>query len=133
MICNLLFVYGTLRRGSGTETHSRLAAEAELVSAATFRGRLFLVDDYLGAVPSDACSDIVFGDLYRLCRPEHALDWIDQYEQCGDRFPAPQEYIRQIQPIYLADGTVCEAWIYLYNQPVEGRPGLPSGDFFKAR
>jgi gamma-glutamylcyclotransferase (GGCT)/AIG2-like uncharacterized protein YtfP len=131
MNCDLLFVYGTLRRGSGTELHRRLAAEAEFVSPATFRGRLFLVADYPGVVPSDAASDIVYGDLYRLDQPENSLDWIDQYEHCGDRFPAPQEYLREIRPVRLPDGSVREAWVYLYNHPVEGYPRLPSGDFLQ--
>jgi gamma-glutamylcyclotransferase (GGCT)/AIG2-like uncharacterized protein YtfP len=129
MYCDLLFVYGTLRRGSGTEMHERLAAEAEFVSLATFRGRLFLVGDYPGVVPSDAVSDIVYGDLYRLDQPENSLGWIDQYEQCGNGFPAPQEYLREIRPVCLPDGSVREAWVYLYDHPVEGCPRLPSGDF----
>jgi gamma-glutamylcyclotransferase (GGCT)/AIG2-like uncharacterized protein YtfP len=131
MNCDLLFVYGTLRRGSGTEMHRRLAAEAEFVSPATFRGRLFLVDDYPGAAPSNAASEIVHGDLYRLDQPEDSLDWIDQYEQCGDRFPAPQEYVREIRPVCLPDGSVREAWVYLYNHPTEGYPNSPSGDFLQ--
>jgi gamma-glutamylcyclotransferase (GGCT)/AIG2-like uncharacterized protein YtfP len=129
MSCDLLFVYGTLRRGSGTEMHRRLAAEAEFVSPATFRGRLFLVGDYPGAALSDTATDIVHGDLYHLDQPETSLDWIDQYERCGDRFPAPQEYIRRIAPVCLPDGSVRQAWLYLYNHPVEGFTRLSSGDF----
>jgi gamma-glutamylcyclotransferase (GGCT)/AIG2-like uncharacterized protein YtfP len=129
MNCDLLFVYGTLRRGSGTEMHRRLAAEAEFVSLATFQGRLFLVGDYPGVTPSDAAGDLVHGDLYRLVQPEDSLDWIDLYEQCGNRFPAPQEYIREIRPVCLLDGSVRQAWLYLYNHPIEGISSLPSGDF----
>jgi gamma-glutamylcyclotransferase (GGCT)/AIG2-like uncharacterized protein YtfP len=133
MNCDLLFVYGTLRRGSGSPMHGLLAAEADFVSDAAFRGRLYLIGDYPGAVPSDACGDVVRGELYRLHRPEDSLAWIDRYEQCGNGFPAPQEYLRQIRQVILPDGSVCKAWIYLYNHSVKGRPHLPSGDFSATR
>jgi gamma-glutamylcyclotransferase (GGCT)/AIG2-like uncharacterized protein YtfP len=129
---DLLFVYGTLRRASGTAVQRTLADEADFVSSATFCGKMFLIDGYPGVIASENPEDIVHGDLYRLRRPERSLAWIDRYEQCGGRFPSPEEYQRQIRQITLPDATACEAWIYLYNHPVDGRERVMSGDFLDA-
>ena len=40
------------------------------------------------------------------------------YEACGEGFAEPTEYVRQMLPVTLADGTVSEAWTYIYNWPV---------------
>ena len=51
----LVFVYGTLRRGGSQ--HGRMAG-AEFVAAGTIRGRLYRIDWYPGVVVDDAGDDI---------------------------------------------------------------------------
>jgi gamma-glutamylcyclotransferase (GGCT)/AIG2-like uncharacterized protein YtfP len=53
----------------------------------------------------------------------------DMYEACGEGFPPPTEYLRQMLSVTLADGTVCEAWTYIYNWPITGLPRIVSGKF----
>lgn len=124
-----LFVYGTLLQSTESMMHQLLTQHAQFVSKAHYRGRLYMVQDYPGVVPSDHPSDKVAGELYALCNPSMILPILDQYEECGPAFPEPTEYIRKRQPITLANGKTAKAWIYLYQWPTENLTRIPSGKF----
>src|SRR6202035_4786048 len=113
MTSDLLFVYGTLMRGYDHPMAKLLSAHADFIGEATCRGRLYLIKHYPGLVLSDEPDDIVFGELYRLRRAAELLREFDMYEACGEEFPQPTEYIRQMLQVALADGAVAEAWTYL--------------------
>jgi gamma-glutamylcyclotransferase (GGCT)/AIG2-like uncharacterized protein YtfP len=117
---DLLFVYGTLRRGSDHPMALRLAKCATWVSAGTINGRLYRAGEYPGLV-LDPGGSLVAGDLFRLHDPAAMLAQIDTYEEAGPDFPAPQEYIRNALPIVTPTGTVT-AWVYCYNWPVVRLP-----------
>jgi gamma-glutamylcyclotransferase (GGCT)/AIG2-like uncharacterized protein YtfP len=53
----------------------------------------------------------------------------DMYEACGEGFPEPTEYVRRMLSVRLADGSVRDAWTYLYNWPVDDLPRIASGRF----
>ncbi len=125
----LLFVYGTLRRGSGRRPDDLLGEEAEFVGRATFRGRLYDVDDYPGAVPSGDPSDTVHGEIYRLTNAEAVLRRIDKYEEVDSRDPSAGLYRREITEVALEDGHTTQAWIYLFNRPTRGLRPIPSGEY----
>jgi len=74
------------------------------------------VKHYPGLVLSDDASDIVFGELVRLHRPDESFATLDEYEGCGPGVASPQ-YLRQLLPVTRDDGTVSEAWTYVYNLP----------------
>lgn len=124
-----LFVYGTLRRGSGSTAHDWLARRAEWVGKAWCRGRLFRIAHYPGLVPSDDPGDRVFGEVYRLHEPESALLELDRYEECGPGFPEPAEYVRRELPVRLTSGEPLTAWVYVYNRAVSEDARIPGGDF----
>jgi len=125
---DLLFVYGTLRRSAGSGTHP-LLARAGFVGEARWPGRLYLVDGYPGAVPDETCADGVRGELYLLTDPAADLATLDAYEECGPAWGADAEYVRTVTRVTLADGSRRDAWIYLYNRPVDGLARIESGDF----
>ena len=129
MSSDLLFVYGTLMRGFDHPMARLLAANAAFVGEASCRGRLHLVKHYPGLVRSDDTADIVHGELFRLREPHAMLREFDMYEACGDGFAEPTEYVRRRLAVTLADGSVREAWTYLYNWPVDGLPRIASGRF----
>jgi len=133
MTDELLFVYGTLRRGVAGTMARLLGRHAEFVAEARFQGRLFLVRDYPGVVSSDDPAAQVKGDVYRLREPGSLLQRLDAYEECGPGFPAPTEYVREARQVLLADGSRRSAWVYLYNRPVDGLSLIPSGDFLAGR
>ena len=58
MICDRLFVYGTLMRGFDHPMARLLSANADFLGEATCRGRLYLVKHYPGLVLSDDPADI---------------------------------------------------------------------------
>jgi len=129
MTSDLLFVYGTLMRGFDHPMAKLLSANADFLGEAHCRGRLYLVKHYPGLVASDDPADIVHGDLFRLRAREAMLREFDMYEACGDGFPPPTEYVREMLKVRRADGSASEAWTYLYNWPVTNLPRIASGRF----
>lgn len=122
----LLFVYGTLRRGCAGPMADYLENAACYRGVASARGALFMVDGYPGFVPGDG--GIVHGDLFELTDPANSLDVLDDYEECGAKWPAPQEYDRV--RITVTQGTeASEAWTYVYMHDSAALPVIASGDF----
>ncbi len=131
-----LFVYGTLRRGSGNDLCHFLEEHAEFVGYANYQGQLYEVDYYPGAVPSDNPLDQVRGELYRLPPLEQAdfvLSILDDYEEYGPAFQAPTEFVRRVQRVQFESGESVLAWVYLYNRVTDKLKKLCSGDFIKER
>jgi gamma-glutamylcyclotransferase (GGCT)/AIG2-like uncharacterized protein YtfP len=129
VISDRLFVYGTLMRGFDHPMARLLSANAQFLGEATCRGRLYLVKHYPGLVLSEDASEIVFGELYRLYKRDALLREFDMYEACGEGFEEPTEYVREMQPITRGDGSIGEAWTYIYNWPVADLPRIESGRF----
>jgi gamma-glutamylcyclotransferase (GGCT)/AIG2-like uncharacterized protein YtfP len=131
MTSDLLFVYGTLMRGYVHPMAKLLSANADFLGPASCRGKLYLVKHYPGLVLSDDADDIVHGELYRLREPQALLREFDMYEACGEGFPEPTQYVRQMFSVTLADGSASEAWTYLYNWPVADLKRIESGRFLQ--
>lgn len=119
----LLFVYGTLRsRGSAA---ARMAP-ARLLGAASYRGRLYDLGRYPGAVSSNDPADVVRGELFALRSPAASLlAELDRYE--GPEFRRVRTRVR------LDGGSLLESWIYLYNREVAHLPRVASGDYLARR
>ncbi|HKL25628.1 MAG TPA: gamma-glutamylcyclotransferase family protein [Desulfuromonadales bacterium] len=126
-----LFVYGTLRRGASHPMSRMLAGRVRLLGRASWQGRLFLVGEYPGAVPSDEPQDIVHGEVYRLADPERLLAELDVYEGCSVALPAAAEYERRPTRVSLAGGGSLAVWIYVYQKPTGGLQQIVSGDFLR--
>jgi gamma-glutamylcyclotransferase (GGCT)/AIG2-like uncharacterized protein YtfP len=131
MTSDRLFVYGTLMRGFDHPMARLLSTHADFLGSATCRGRLYLVQHYPGLLLSDASSDLVYGELFRLRAPEELLREFDMYEACGEGFPEPTEYLRRLIDVTLADGASEKAWTYVYNWPVADLPRIESGRFLE--
>jgi gamma-glutamylcyclotransferase (GGCT)/AIG2-like uncharacterized protein YtfP len=131
MISDRLFVYGTLMRGYVHPMAKLLSANAEFLGEASCRGRLYMVKHYPGLVLSNEPAEIVHGELYRLREAEVMLREFDMYEACGEGFPEPTQYVRQMFSVMLADGSESEAWTYVYNWPVAKLKLIESGRFLQ--
>ena len=131
MTSDLLFVYGTLMRGFDHPMAQLLSRNADFIGEARCGGRLYSIKHYPGLVLSDAPDDVVYGELYRLSRPDELLRELDMYEACGEGFAAPTEYIRQMLPVILGPSAVVGAWTYVYNWPVVHLPRIASGRFLE--
>ncbi len=126
-----LFVYGTLRRDANCEMSRLLAKHAEFVSDAGYCGKLYQIDYYPGAVPSDNPNDRVQGEVYLLHQADAVLPLLDQYEEFGPEFPEPNEYIRRKQTVLLNSGDSVAAWVYVYNRSTEGLELITSANFIQ--
>jgi len=126
-----LFVYGTLRNDSGHEMSRLLREFAEFEGGGSYQGRLYLVDEFPGAVPSRTPAEIVRGQIYRLRDPGTTLALLDEYEGCDPRRPGSNLYRRELVDIDRDDGLVVSSWIYLYNRSTVGLQRISSGDFLE--
>ena len=129
---NLLFVYGTLRRGSPHPMRRALDEGAAFIGEGTVPGRLYEIDGYPGLLPPRTAEERVRGDLFRILDPS-LLDRLDDYEECSPRFPPPHEYRRVRRIVRLDDGREYSAWVYEYLFPVREERFIPSGDYFARR
>ena len=131
MTSDRLFVYGTLMRDFDHPMARMLSRNADFLGPARCRGRLYLVKHYPGLVLSDDEGDVVHGEVYRLHQPEALIAEFDMYEACGEGFPEPTQYVRQMLPLTLAGGATIEAWTYIYNWPVTELKRIASGRFME--
>lgn len=124
----LLFVYGTLMRGSRHPKARELEAHATYLDDASYRGRLYLISTYPGVIESSASGDRVFGEVFELRDPAFLL-MLDDYEGCGPGAEPPAEYRRRVHTVTLDSGAQVKAWIYIYNWPVDESRRIVSGRF----
>jgi crotonobetaine/carnitine-CoA ligase len=127
----LLFVYGTLRAGTGHPKQTLLARGADYVGRARFGGRLHRVAHYPGLVETDVPSEFVVGDVFRLRDPATLLRELDAYEGCHPDDPAAP-YARVRREVRLEAGGTVTAWLYLYNRSIDTLERIESGDFLAA-
>ena len=127
----LLFVYGTLRPGVEHELQELLRQHARLVGNATFRGRLYDLGEYPGAVESSDDQDVVTGNVYRILNGALVWPTLDAYEEY---FPADRdaEFVRKQMPIQFRDSERAVAWIYAYNRDTANLKRILSGDYLQA-
>ncbi|MFG0330165.1 MAG: gamma-glutamylcyclotransferase [Phycisphaerales bacterium] len=121
---DLLFVYGTLRRGSGHPMSLRLMRHSSVVGAGTVAGRLYRIGSFPGLVRDDSdgggSPSRVPGELLRLTDPLADLEWIDEYEGCAPSDPDGSLFVREVTPIATDEGRTVDAWVYWFNRSVEG-------------
>ena len=126
---DLIFVYGTLMRGFDHPMSKLLASGSDFIGEASCRGRLYMVAHYPGLLHATAEGDIVHGDLFRMRDPDKLLAVLDDYEGIGPEQEQPTLYLREMLPVTLGDGSVTEAWSYIYNRPVIETKRIASGRF----
>lgn len=114
----LLFVYGTLRRGSGASPAAALQAQARWLGVATTHGRLYDIGGYPGFT-IEAGGPMVEGDLFEMTEPEALLPLLDAYEECSADFPEPHDYRRERITVHLRERPTV-AWTYVYARATNG-------------
>lgn len=124
-----IFVYGTLMRGFDHPMSKLLSAGADFLGQGTCRGRLYMVAHYPGLLHPENAADVVHGELFRLRNVAELMAALDDYESIGPGNDEPTLYLRETVPVTLADGSVHEAWTYIYNRPVDEAKRIKSGRF----
>lgn len=110
----LVFVYGTLRRGGSN--HHRMTG-SEFVSRASVAGQLYKVGWYPGLVLGGAGR--VMGELFRVS-PE-LLAALDFYEG--------EEYERILYSVMAANSRTMEANVWKWDRPIETLEVIAGGDW----
>ncbi len=108
-----------------------LARYGQFVGHASFQGKLYMVDDYPGLVPSDNPRDVVHGEVYKLSCPDIVLSGLDDYEECSPKFSKPAEFVRRKENVQTKCDEVITAWVYIYDRPTDGLQLIKSGDFLR--
>jgi gamma-glutamylcyclotransferase (GGCT)/AIG2-like uncharacterized protein YtfP len=125
----LVFVYGTLRRGGSNAFRME---GAEFVGRGRMEGKLHVISWYPGLVIGRG-NGWVSGELYRV-GPEH-LGALDAFEGISAGEVEGAEYRRVVVPVLL-EGAIfeesVEAWAYEWTGPVDEERWIPSGDWLTA-
>jgi gamma-glutamylcyclotransferase (GGCT)/AIG2-like uncharacterized protein YtfP len=128
---DLLFVYGTLRKGFRLHRHL-LNLGATFVGEAKVRGELFDLGPYPGAKAS-ADGYHIHGELYRLRRPVDDLEILDEIEEYVPDAPAQSQFIRASVDVMLNGSASRTAWIYWLGPKAPSiRQRVESGDYSKS-
>lgn len=114
----LLSVYGTLLDPKN-QVAKFLQSNAEFYADGYFRGKLYNLGEYPGAVESNNPEDKVYGSVFALEKPETVLSMLDEYEEIGDQFAEPNEFIRTKTEIVVGKNEKLLCWIYLYSRSTE--------------
>jgi gamma-glutamylcyclotransferase (GGCT)/AIG2-like uncharacterized protein YtfP len=112
---DLLFVYGTLRRGFPLHHHLKRLG-AEFVGNGEVRAELFGLGEFPGARASTKPGKTVAGELYRLHKVENTLKVLDQVEGFSPRNPEKGMFQRGTTEVTLPSGERRLAWIYWYRR-----------------
>lgn len=127
---NNLFVYGSLRSGFNHPAYAYISKYFKLIAPAKVQAKLYDLGDFPAATPTDE-NFFVIGELYTLARSEEynwAFGQLDDYEGVCVEEGELALYRRDLAEIILPDNSSTTAWVYWYNQPLEGYPLVPSGD-----
>jgi len=122
-----LFVYGTLLAKSNPYA-AYLQQCCKLIGEGKFRGRLYDIGQYPGAIDDIADDQFVYGSIYLMDDAVKILSAIDEYEGIGPNEPEPHEYNRALTDIETENG-VAACWVYLYNWPVGGKFQIAGGNY----
>lgn len=118
-----VFVYGTLRTGLAGFAELGLVGRVTSLGPARVAGTLYDLGDYPGALLTG--EGLIEGELLALSDTS-VLHLLDEYELFTPENPAGSEYIRV--PV-LTEGEAVNAWIYVYNFPLEDARLIVGGNW----
>jgi gamma-glutamylcyclotransferase (GGCT)/AIG2-like uncharacterized protein YtfP len=121
----LVFVYGTLRRGGSN--HFRMAG-AEFVTAGTITGRMYRINWYPGLV-LDPAGDEIHGEVYSV-GPE-LLAALDVFEGISAGEMDGSEYRRVQTTVVGQDSRLLNAWVWEWLGMTDESQRLRDGDWLK--
>jgi gamma-glutamylcyclotransferase (GGCT)/AIG2-like uncharacterized protein YtfP len=121
---DLIMFYGSLQRGEPPYDKLNLAQMLDFVQDCTFRGDLRDMGWYPACVRGNA---IIHGGIYRI-RDAGVVDVLDEFERYNPADPEGSLYLRIKIRLLSPD---LEAWTYIYNQDVTGRPVVESGHWLR--
>ncbi|MBC7399795.1 MAG: gamma-glutamylcyclotransferase [Mucilaginibacter sp.] len=126
MINEFLFVYGSLL-DADNEFVTYLNNNSILIGSGSFKGRLYDIGEYPGAIIDSENGYPITGTIYKLNNTE-TFTLLDDYEGFGPDQDQPNLFIRELLPVETSDG-IRNCWVYLFNLSVEGLTEITSSDY----
>jgi gamma-glutamylcyclotransferase (GGCT)/AIG2-like uncharacterized protein YtfP len=121
----LVFVYGTLRRGG---SNAFRMDGAEFVGLGRVEGKLHVISWYPGFVPGEGLGWVV-GEVFRV-GPEQMRE-LDEFEGLSAGEIEGSEYRRVKVPVFLDSEETQDAWAYEWKGPVNESKRIASGDWLE--
>lgn len=122
-----IFLYGTLKREFHHEILNTIADDVEYVGETLLHGKMYDIGEYPGAIPDDKA--MIKGDVFRLIKPRKVISVLDEYEGYYPRNLNQSEYLRRKEKLKLKNSKKIDAWIYWYNNSVEGKKLIRHRDY----
>lgn len=127
-----LFVYGSLRSGFHHPAFQYISRYFRFEANGRIKGDLYDLGQFPAAVPCDE-EHFIVGELY-IVKDEaefnYAIEQLDDYEGViveEDEGETPM-YRRETSIVYLDNNETTHAWVYWFNDSIEGKPLIASGD-----
>ena len=126
---NYLFVYGTLMQDFKNEMSQFLASHSQFIAHGYFTGKLYEVDGFPGAIPSDDEHEKVYGSVFKLHDNNKVFEVLDAYEGIDKTSSEPDLYNRLLVDVSLDNKESLSCWVYMYNFSVDSLKQIPSGRY----
>jgi gamma-glutamylcyclotransferase (GGCT)/AIG2-like uncharacterized protein YtfP len=124
-----IFVYGTLLQPANPYARY-LTEHCSYISSGKVKGVLYDIGEYPGLTLNDKANCFSYGSIYKMDDPVTILQVIDEYEGVGPGEDQPNLYRRVSMAVETPSG-ILDAWVYLYNLPVNGLEPIPSGNYLE--
>jgi gamma-glutamylcyclotransferase (GGCT)/AIG2-like uncharacterized protein YtfP len=119
-------VYGSLRDGFSLPDAPDVGGSLHDRGYCTIQGLIYDLGEYPGLKPGEGC---VIGELFEV-RTLSVFRRLDEYERYDALRPNESLYLRRVVRLQQPE---IDAWVYLYNGDVEGKPLIESGDWARYR
>ncbi len=129
----LIFLYGTLLSKKFNPVSELIKEFTQPVGAGWFKGKLYLIDDYPGAVPDKSPDSRVMGFIHKINDKQNIFSVLDEYEGYDPKDEDNSLFVRKQKLIVTNNGTQEKCWIYLYNKDIGGLTEIPDGNYLRYR
>ena len=127
-----IFVYGSLRSGFRNPAYEYLTRYFKYSGEALVKGKFFDAGSHPVALPTND-EHFILGELYNM-NSEEEFSWaftqLDDYEGLNVEIGEIPLYKRSLVEVY-QNGETQIAWIYWYNQSINGMPEIETGDVMR--
>ena len=127
-----IFVYGSLRSGFRNPAYEYLTRYFKYNGEALVKGKFFDAGSHPVALPTND-EHFILGELYNM-NSEEEFSWaftqLDDYEGLNVEVGETPLYKRSLVEVY-QNGETQIAWIYWYNQSIDGMPEIETGDVMR--
>ena len=127
-----IFVYGSLRSGFRNPAYEYLTRYFKYSGEALVKGKFFDAGSHPVALATND-EHFILGELYTM-NSEEEFSWaftqLDDYEGLNVLVGEIPLYKRSMVEVY-QNGETQIAWIYWYNQSIDGMPEIETGDVMR--